>query len=198
MQRLWLWALTLPLAVAGSEVAHSVAYRLVIPGAAQRGEVLKETGHDYFSYFPLAAGFAGALLLLALARRVVLARRGVLGARPSAGWVAAVPVLTFFLQEHLERLISEGAIPWGAALEPTFLPGLLLQLPMALLAYALVRLLLRGAEALGLALAKPAPQVPLLRPLLIPTPAQADAGPRKPVLALRCAGRAPPRLSLAR
>jgi len=198
MQRLWLWALTLPLAVAGSEAGHSLAYRLVIPGTAQRDQVLRDTGHDYFSYIPLACGFAGALFVLALARRVTLARRGVAGPRPSAAWFAAVPVLTFFLQEHLERLISEGGFPWGAVLEPTFLPGLLLQLPMALLAYALVRLLLRGAEALGHALAKPLPQLPLLRPLFIPAPAEADAGPRKPVLALRCAGRAPPRLSLAR
>ncbi len=190
MRRLSLWLLALPLAVAGSEVAHSLAYRLVDPSGARRAHVLQETGHGYFRYAPLGVAVAASLVLLALAMRVSLACRRVPAGR-LAVWFALVPALTFVLQEHLERLFADGAIPWSAALEPTFLPGLLLQIPLGLVAYLLVRLLLRGADRLGHTLA-PVLRTTFWRPPAISRPGLVVAAPRIPVLALCSAGRAPP------
>ena len=190
MRRLSPWLLALPLAVAGSQAAHSFAYRLVYLSAARRDEVLAKTGHGYFHYAPLAVGFAAALCLLALAMRFAAARRGSPSAGPRAALFALVPLLTFTFQEHLERLFSEGSFPWNAALEPTFVVGLLLQLPSAFLAYRLVRLLLRGADALAHALAADLPRI-FPEPVAVAAPVFV-ARPRIPVLARGGAGRAPP------
>ena len=64
-----------------------------------------------------------------------------------------MPPLAFALQELLELSLHTGTFAWRAALAPTFLPGLLLQLPCAVLMYVAARLLLRAAERIGLALA---------------------------------------------
>jgi hypothetical protein len=61
----------------------------------------------------------------------------------------------FCLQEILELSLHSGTFGWRAVLAPTFLPGLALQLPFALAAYLVARILLRAATALGLALARP-------------------------------------------
>jgi hypothetical protein len=78
---------------------------------------------------------------------------------------ALLPPLAFALQELLELSLHTGSIAWQACVEPTFLPGLALQLPFALLAYVAARLLLRAAVRLGRALARPrgARAVPTLR-----------------------------------
>jgi hypothetical protein len=52
----------------------------------------------------------------------------------------------FVVQEHLETLLHTGAAPFGTALQPTFLPGLLLQIPFALAGYAIARALVRLAD----------------------------------------------------
>jgi hypothetical protein len=64
---------------------------------------------------------------------------------------AALPLLAFALQEHLEALFTQGTIV-GVPLEPTFMLGLALQLPFAAVAYLVARLLLRTAERVGRAL----------------------------------------------
>jgi hypothetical protein len=80
--------------------------------------------------------------------------------------------------------------PWDAATQPTFVVGLLLQLPFAAAAYLLARLLLRAVRSLGrlfsatrrvrvLASAQPRPPVRLVVP-------------RVPVLALGYGSRGPP------
>ena len=61
----------------------------------------------------------------------------------------------------LELSLHLGTFGWRAVLAPTFLPGVVLQLPLALLAYIAARLLLRTAERLGRALA-PTRLAPLL------------------------------------
>jgi hypothetical protein len=59
----------------------------------------------------------------------------------------------------LELSLHTGTLGWHAAAEPTFLPGLALQLPFALLAFLAARLLLRAAVRLGRLLADaPRPQ----------------------------------------
>jgi hypothetical protein len=52
----------------------------------------------------------------------------------------------FVVQEHLETLLHTGAAPFGTVLQPTFLAGLLLQIPFAVAGYAIARSLIRLAD----------------------------------------------------
>jgi hypothetical protein len=143
------WAVAIVLAVVGSQLAHGLAYRIVVVDPDERAHQLDATGHGYLSYLPQGLGFATAILLLALFSEL---RRGAgaVSFRPPALWpfVALAPLL-FVCQEHFERLVHDGGFPWGAVAEPTFAVGLALQLPFALAAYLIARLLLSAAHSLG-------------------------------------------------
>jgi hypothetical protein len=145
------WALTLPLLLGGIEAAHALAYRLVYPQLHAR--VLLATGHAYLAWLPLLLGLSGALALVALVAAGIDAAHG-RSPRDLPAWAfAVVPPVAFVLQEVLELSLHLGTFGWRAVLAPTFLPGLALQLPLALLAYIAARLLLRTAERLGRSLA---------------------------------------------
>ena len=183
------WFSALPITAAGSLAAHSLAYRIVEPDPQQRADVLAATGHAYLAYTPIALAGCLALLLAGLAGHAVHAFRGASSARPA--WpVALVPLIAFTLQEHLERLVAWGHLPLAAALEPTFLVGLALQIPFALAALLVARLLAGAAQAVGRALASSTPAF-ARRTLDIPIGVEVFL-PRHPALALGCAGRAPP------
>jgi len=145
------WALTLPLMLGGIEAAHALAYRLVYPQLD--GRVLLATGHAYLAWLPLLLGLSGALALVALVAAGIDAPHGRSPRHMPAWAFAVVPPIAFVLQEVLELSLHLGTFGWRAVLAPTFLPGLALQLPLALLAYVAARLLLRTAERLGRALA---------------------------------------------
>jgi hypothetical protein len=183
-RRRLVWLLSLPLATAGWLAAHSLAYTLAAP-------------HDHHG------GLLAAPILIACAITVMLAlaiHDGVRRAAPArvpARQIALLPPLGFVTQEHLERLIELNAIPSGTVLEPVFLVGLALQLPVALV----VVMLASAALAVGHALASdlripqaPRPRSwPLAPPCAVPlTPARA----RPPVLATGHGGRAPPHLPI--
>lgn len=184
------WGSTLVLAVVGTQVAHALAYRLVTPGEHDRDELLTATGHGYLAYAPLALALGfGVLVTVLIAEVRATARRS--GTRACAWRFALVAPVVFFAQEHLERLAHDGAIPWSAALEGTFLTGLALQLPFALAAYLLARLLLSAARALGRRLGDRPP------PRRAPTPHLASPrgqrrAPRVAALALGYGERGPP------
>ena len=155
MRRRLTWLAALPLMLAGTEAAHGVAYRLVFPQASLRFHVLASTGHGYLSWLPLVLGVAGALGVVGLGAAVADTARGrAVGSLPPAAF-AFLPPLAFVLQEVLELSLHTGTIGWHAFAEPTFLPGLALQLPFALLAYVAARLLLRAAIRLGRMLSAP-------------------------------------------
>jgi len=141
------WAITLPLVLGGTEAAHTLAYRLVYPQTHVR--VLLATGHAYLAWLPLALALAGALAVAALAAAATDAARGrPVGALPAWAF-ALLPALFFALQELLELSLRTGTFGWRAVLAPTFLPGLALQLPLALAAYLAAAVLLRTAVRLG-------------------------------------------------
>lgn len=155
MRRLVVTLASLGFAVLGTQIAHALAYRLAEPSADQRAHELTGTGHGYLEYATLGMAL---LLVLAVWALVAEIRAGVAGARPSRPrlWIfAAIAPATFVAQEHLERWFHDGAFPWATALEATFLLGLVLQLPFALAAYALARVLLRAAQAVARLLARP-------------------------------------------
>lgn len=194
MRRSLAWLVALPLILTGSQAAHVLAYRWVYPQAGVRLQVLVQTGHGYMAFLPFVLGAGGAVTILSLLASVADAARGK-EARPLPAWAfALLPALCFTLQEHLERWLQIGAFPWHAASQPTFLPGLALQLPVGVVVYAVVRLLLRAARRVGLALA-PAPVSRRLHPprTRVSTP-RAFAQPRFRLISCGLAKRGPPPL----
>jgi hypothetical protein len=139
----------------GVLVAHALAFQLTVP-AADRSSALSATGHSWFAYLPLLLGAAAALLVLGLVRRMLTLD----DARPAVWPFAVFPPLALFLQEQLERD--------RLAFDPTIGAGVLLAVPLGLVAYAVLRTLLHVSDKLVLALRKP----PALRfemaPALVP------------------------------
>jgi hypothetical protein len=136
----------LPLMLAASQLAHVFAYRLVYPESQVRLRELLATGHSYMAYMPLLLGIGAALELVAFGSLVAggVRRRGRAAVSPWA--FALLPPLGFVLQEFLERWLAGASYPWWMVLQPTFRIGLLLQLPFALAAFLVARLLSRVAD----------------------------------------------------
>lgn len=131
VRRVLAWAITLPLTAAGVLCAHSLAY-------AALGESLGGT-HAYLEHAPQLLAVLVSVALAAL----VFETRGV--TRP--GWpFAAFALAAFAAQEHAERLVHTGDLPWLAT-RPVFLLGLVLQVPFALAAWLAARSLLRVRAA---------------------------------------------------
>jgi hypothetical protein len=154
VRRLGAWVVAVPVMVAGTEIAHTLAYRIVYPQADVRWHVLAASGHGYTARAPLALGLGFALVVIGLVSLVVDAARR----RPTtdvAPWAfALLPLLSFTAQEFLERWVALGSVPWWMVEQPTFRIGLALQLPFALAAYLAARLLLRAGRAIGEAVAR--------------------------------------------
>jgi hypothetical protein len=148
--------------------------------------VLRDTGHAYLDRAPIVVGICFALVAVGLCLRVGGGLPGV----PSRWPFALAPPLAFFVQEQAERLIAFGGVHASALVEPAVLAGLLVQLPLALVAYLLARALLACADAVSAALATPGPR----RAARAPVPGRPSAARvRRPsVLAAGEAGRAPP------
>ena len=165
MRRGLAWTLAVPLMLAGSQAAHALAYVWVYPQAHARVRVLLAAGHGYLTWLPVGLALTGAAACVALAVTAADAARG----PPPRG----LPAAAF------------------ALLPPTFLPGLLLQLPFALATYVAARLLLRAAQHAGRALAsRPVPRTLVLAS---PAPPRAGTPPRRlRVAGVRLAKRGPP------
>lgn len=143
------WLLCLALMAVGGLIAHVLAYRLVWPDAGSREHVLAHTGHDYLSEWRLCLAVCATVGFLGLGASVLESARE---RRPACAplWIfGLVPPLGFVVQEHVERLLQTGAFPYAAVLEPTFVVGIVLQVPIALLAYFVARALLAVADALA-------------------------------------------------
>ena len=192
MRRGAAWGLALPLALVGSQAAHAFAYSLVYPQADTRALTLFATGHAYLGWLPVVFAGAGAAAAVSLAVTALDAARG-RRARHAPAWAfGLVPPAGFVLQELLELSLHTGTFGWRAILAPTFLPGLLLQLPFGLAAYVAARLLLRAAEHVGRAFA------PSLR---APEHVELVLAPAPPMLLVRIVAasrnsRAPPRVAV--
>src|ERR671935_2549540 len=167
MRRSLAWLSAMPLILAGSQVAHVLAYRWVYPSSPARLHALLLTGHRYMDRLPLVLSIAGAMAFVSLLVGVVDAARG-RSLRALPAWAfALLPLATFVLQEILERSLHTGAFVWQAVESPTFVPGLVLQLPFAAAAYVVARFLLRTAEQVGRALAAaPSPATRVVAPQL--------------------------------
>ena len=120
----------LPVLAAGVLVSHALAYRLTATPTDRL--------HAYLEHAPQV------LLVLGLCGIVF----GGLGRRrpeaPAAYVFPLVAMTAFAVQEHLERLVHEGTVPFLLT-SPAFVVGLLLQVPVALGAWVLARWLLAAA-----------------------------------------------------
>lgn len=154
MKRALAWLVAVPSMLVAVETAHALAYRVVFPQASLRGAVLAATGHAYVSWLPLVLAVGGAVAIVGLAAAVADVVRGGTVRELGAGAFAALPPLAFALQELLELSLHTGHVAWHAFAAPTFLPGLALQLPFALLAFVVTRLLLRAAVKVARILAR--------------------------------------------
>jgi hypothetical protein len=180
------WVMALGLLGVGWVVAHVLSYVLVVP-AAQRAEMLAESGHGYFRAADLVI-LSMTITLAGLALHVV---GGATRRAPSPWTLALLPPIGFVIQEHVERLAVSGAFPAHLIAEPRFLLGLALQIPFALAALFCARLLLVGADRLACVRAERPPHAPVLdrlSPLLRPCAAL----PRRSVLAAGYSERGPP------
>jgi hypothetical protein len=145
------WLVSLGLAALGALAAHLLAYRVAEPHAERREHLLEETGHGYFDP-ALVGSLCAALVAVGLAGRV-LAGAGSAG-RPPLWLFALAPPLGLACQEHAERALHHDSLQL-AVLEPTFVAGLLLQLPFALAALLAARALLAAADAVARRMGSP-------------------------------------------
>lgn len=125
--------ISVPVAIAGSLLAHQISYALQATNGVARARLLAATGHGYIPTFPLLAGVLLAVAIGGLIREGVLRWQG--AGRTRLLWpIALISPLAFVVQEHLERLLHDGMFPWHLAMQSAFLRGLALQIPFALLA----------------------------------------------------------------
>jgi hypothetical protein len=188
------WMIALPLAVASWLGAHCLAYWLVAPAGEHHMGLHAQSGHAYLGYTPAILVWGLALVVAGLLLCVGYGLRGSRPSPPSLRLFVLVPPIGFTVQEHLERLIGTGGVPPDIVLEPTFLVGLALQLPLTLAALLLAHALSGAGFALGRMLA---PKLAPLRPHRVtptsPHRLPAAATPITPsVLAIGHGPRAPP------
>ena len=136
------------LAIGGTQVGHAVAYRLVERSSAERADLLAGTGHTYLQYASLALAILFVLAALALVAEIRATAAGGAATRPRLWMFGVVAPATLIVQEHIERWFSDGAFPWGTALQATVVVALLLQAPFALAAYVVARVVLGVTDAL--------------------------------------------------
>ena len=180
-RRRLVWLLSLPLATAGWLSAHSLAYALVAP-------------HDQHGGVAVPILVACAITVL-LAVAIHDGFRRAAPARVPAWPVGLLPPLGFAVQEHLERFIELNQLPIGTVVEPVFLAGLTLQLPVALVVLGVATVVLAAGHALGRELAVPWAPRPLSCAAAPPLAERlAPALTRPQGLATGYGGRAPPSL----
>ncbi len=184
------WVLTAPLLALSLLAGHSLGYRWAVADPHARAHLLEESGHGYFTYAPLLIAVGFTLIAAALAMRIRAAARGDrMGESPP--WVLALlPPMAFVVQELAERLLHSGHVHWATLAEPAVLIGLVLQLPLAVIALGLAWLLAQATDQLGQAIA----DRPRNRPAGIALPSATD-DPLLPAFAVSTQGwsqRGPP------
>jgi len=141
MRKHAVWLVTLPVALVGIEAAHALANALF---GAPASEVL-ESAESGAGLIPVLATLALAPLLCGLVGRVVGLWSTPRGSRAVVLPFVLLPPLGFVLLEVGEALVHP-PVEWEELAGPTFLVGLALQVPVALVGYLLARALLRLSD----------------------------------------------------
>jgi len=157
MRRRLPWIIALPIAFAGSWIAH-LAGRAIAAGpieGSQATEHLERATITHGGVLPLgmAAVLAPflAIALIVLAARLWTKARGGSWRGAGASWFLILPPLAYVTGEFLERLTSGGSesLSPHALSEPGLLLALALQVPFGAVAYAVARLLLAAGRAIA-------------------------------------------------
>jgi len=198
MRRRLPWLIALPLMAGGSLAAHALSY--VFAGGYVDG-VARADGEISGAPDRASAGIAarsvlpvGLLVALGIGAGtawLVGCARGKRGQGASPWLFFALPPLAFSVQELIERLVNAEAAPFQAALEPRFLLGLALQIPLGVVALFVARALLRVVRRIARALVRPRPSVVPRRAPVFRLPVACEL-PRIPALALGYPQRGPP------
>jgi hypothetical protein len=169
MRRALTWVLLLPFAAVSVLIGHVVAYR--VTGAPADGL------HGYLAHAPQIVLILSTLALLGLAADA--------RARTSSPVSLALLAMgAFVVQEHLERLIHTGEVPFLLT-SPVLWIGIALQLPLTITVWWLAR---RVACDLAASSRRTAPLLSLLA-----VPHRAPVGsPLASRLATAASGRGPP------
>lgn len=180
--------LTLPLSAAGMLLAHQLTW-----GVAGHGHD-EEVAHNYLRYGAVFLALAAAVIAVASTRHFVRSIGGEVADVPSSVTFAVMPIVGFVFQEHLEHLVAARELELSFFLSPPFVIGLALQLPFALAAMLVARLILRAIRTAVTTLRRAgAPPCWVFVELSIPAVSAAIGGPaRTRGLAFSAAGRAPP------
>jgi uncharacterized membrane protein len=169
MRRPLTWLVTLPFAAASVVLGHAIAYG--VTGTPTGGM------HDYLAHAPQVVFILASLAVLGLAADARARRH-------SPVPLAMLGIGAFVAQEHLERLIHTGHVPFLLA-SPVLWLGIALQLPLAAVIWLVAR---RLAEDIAAPTRRSARRVPrlllLLAPLVPPLVASAPAA--------TCPARGPP------
>jgi hypothetical protein len=143
LERGRIWLVVLPLLAVGSEAAHELL-GLFAP-TSYEGAELFAPGANARALLPLLIGVAALLVLGGL----VMSRAGHRRPRLSRKAFAALPLVVFAVQEHVEYAIGHGGVDWTLVAHPAFVLGLALQFPFAVVAYLVSRLLFLLAEVVA-------------------------------------------------
>jgi hypothetical protein len=184
--------LTLPLSAAGMLLAHELTW-----GVASHGHE-NDVAHGYLRYGAVFVALAAAVVVVASTRHFVRTIGGEVAEVPSAITFAVMPIVGFVFQEHLEHLVAARELELTFFVSPPFVVGLALQLPFALAAMLVVRLIVRAIRTAVTTLGRVgSPRLGLLFvDLSVPARSVAVGGPaRSRGLAFSSAGRAPPVLA---
>ena len=190
MRRALTWLLLVPLALLGSEAAHTVDFWLVEQDAGQRATLLAETGHGYIGWLPAAIAMCWAVVLLSLVGWALEGGRGRRAPVLPFAPFALLPPIAFAGREFIERA-AYGELQASFLIEPVFLVGLAVQIPFALIALLAGRALLHAAATLGAKLSEQ-PERRLLAPHKLIAHGLELSLPRVSPLAFAQAVRGPP------
>ena len=163
----WRRVATLGIAVGGVLVGHWLTYEAVAPLASQRVAILHQTGHGYLG---MANDLALVAALAAIATMFIGQLTDPMPAGSHGGLTARVvrfQICAFVLLEVLERLTAGS--PLADLIHTGILPiGIMAQAAIGYLAAQAIRWLLRAADRVAAALARPAapPRRADMRPLM--------------------------------
>jgi hypothetical protein len=185
------WLVSLTLMSVGGVLAHLLAYRLLAPTpTASHHRHAPADAESFLVHWRVCLAICGSVALIGLGANALSRVRA--GALTAPLWLfALLPPVGFAVQSHLEELLATGALPFAAALEPTFALGLVLQIPFAVAAYLAARALIALAVAVARRLLADPPRSPHRREH-VPRPPVRIAVVRTAVCALGQGQRAPP------
>lgn len=141
VRRLLAYLVLGPVVLLGELAAHQLGYRIAANGHVH--EHLAETGHAYLHE---AGGLIGVLFavmsIAVMADALCLSRR----TEPPLWRLAALAPATFLTQETLEAWSVDAASVGDRYVDPAFLAGMTLQVPIALVCLMLASLVCRSAR----------------------------------------------------